>query len=328
MLDATAGGGGAYDDHDGLDCAGDYCVPKPAITNVEANEASAPLLYLFRGIVPDTAGPGRMRGGASLGMALTPHDTPQLHAMLISHGYEVPNSAGIFGGLEGSCNQNGLIKDAGGENLAGNLDDAAAFEASSGFVPMGAKPGFFNFNAGDVFGYTFQGGGGFGDPIEREPERVRQDVEDETVSSGAAELIYGVVVEEAEIDAEATARRRAEIRAERLGGGEPARLKGDGEIAADSIEIGHTLQIDPAGQIRCSCGEPLATVGENWKDGSHTRVVDPSTHGKIRLHAELEIREHVCPGCGGLIESEVARKGQPDLFTIDISARSLPGAGA
>ena len=41
LLDSTAGGGGAFPDHDGLDGSGDYCVPRPAniVRNVEANES-------------------------------------------------------------------------------------------------------------------------------------------------------------------------------------------------------------------------------------------------------------------------------------------------
>ena len=75
LLDSTAGGGGAYTDHDGLDGSGDYCVPRPAIANVEANEANGPFLYLYRGFVPDTGGPGRMRGGVGASLAITPYET-------------------------------------------------------------------------------------------------------------------------------------------------------------------------------------------------------------------------------------------------------------
>jgi N-methylhydantoinase B len=99
LLDSTAGGGGAYADHDGLSASGDYCVPRPSIANVESNEASGPYLYLYRRLVPDTGGAGRHRGGATVGLALTPHDVPELRGMLIGHGVEVPNSAGLFGGL-------------------------------------------------------------------------------------------------------------------------------------------------------------------------------------------------------------------------------------
>jgi N-methylhydantoinase B len=53
-----------------------------------------PLLYLFRSFVPDTAGPGRARGGTTTGLALLPYDVEGLDAMVIGHGVEVPNSNG------------------------------------------------------------------------------------------------------------------------------------------------------------------------------------------------------------------------------------------
>ncbi len=58
------------------------------------------------------------------------------------------------------------------------------------------------------------GGGGWGDPLERDPARVRADVVDEYVSLGAAHDAYGVVFapDTFDVDLEATARRRAELR--------------------------------------------------------------------------------------------------------------------
>lgn len=194
--------------------------------------------------------------------------------------------------------------------------------------PLGAKPGFFSFEAGDVFGYTFQGGGGFGDPIERDPASLRQDVEDEIVTPRLAESVYGVVVSDLTVDAAATEERRAVIRVERLGEA-PTKIAaesfGDGEMV---VEVDHALGIDAEGEIRCRCGTGLSGVGENWKDGARTRVVEHEAHGRrLRLHEELEIREHICPGCGTLVESELALKGAPNLFTIDVDP-DLPGGAA
>jgi N-methylhydantoinase B/oxoprolinase/acetone carboxylase alpha subunit len=54
------------------------------------------------------------------------------------------------------------------------------------------------------------GGGGFGDPFARDPERVRADVLDELVSPERARDDYGVVLDAAlNVDAAATARLRA-----------------------------------------------------------------------------------------------------------------------
>src|SRR5581483_9921506 len=70
---------------------------------------------------------------------------------------------------------------------------------------------------GDVFEHTWSGGGGFGDPIDREPERVAEDVRNDAVSTAAARDIYGVVLDASGgVDTDATERRREAIRAERL----------------------------------------------------------------------------------------------------------------
>jgi len=76
-------------------------VPRPSIANVETSEAGGPFLYLYRAFVPDTGGPGRMRGGTSTSVAIVPYETEGIDAMLVGHGIEVPNSTGQAGGLPG-----------------------------------------------------------------------------------------------------------------------------------------------------------------------------------------------------------------------------------
>ncbi|MFR2693813.1 MAG: hypothetical protein ACLTBV_27190 [Enterocloster bolteae] len=49
--------------------------------------------------------------------------------------------------------------------------------------------------AGDEIGYESAGGGGYGDPLERAPELVLQDVLDERVSYETAEQVYGVSID-------------------------------------------------------------------------------------------------------------------------------------
>ena len=77
------------------------------------------------------------------------------------------------------------------------------------------------FAAGDAFEYLYGGGGGFGDPLEREPERVLDDVLDELVSQEAAARDYGVVIAgdpeacDLRVDPAETERLRAELRRSR-----------------------------------------------------------------------------------------------------------------
>ena len=95
----------------------------------------------------------------------------------------------------------------------------------------------YPLRAGDIFRLDTPGGGGHGDPLARDPERVLADVQEGAVSPEAAERDYGVVLAQRErswmVDEAATGRRRADIRAKRTDSrpslptkaGDPARSK-------------------------------------------------------------------------------------------------------
>ncbi|WP_256301624.1 hypothetical protein [Haloarchaeobius salinus] len=69
-----------------------------------------------------------------------------------------------------------------------------------------------------MFQLSWGGGAGLGDPIDRDPERVREDVANGYISHEMDRSTYGVAVDgegiDAEVDAEATEARREEIRSE------------------------------------------------------------------------------------------------------------------
>jgi N-methylhydantoinase B len=75
---------------------------------------------------------------------------------------------------------------------------------------------------GDIFSRPTAGGGGYGDPLDRDPNLVREDVADDYVSLARARKDYGVVLRVIDtdladyaIDHAATERERAQIRARR-----------------------------------------------------------------------------------------------------------------
>ncbi len=325
LMDAMAGGGGAYIDHDGLDGSGDHSIPRPRIGNVESNEASGPFLYLFRSFIADTAGAGTMRGGVTMGLAVTPHDADELHTMVVGHGVQVPNSVGQFGGMPGACAYHllrapTLPSPASGGGMGGGiaeLIDANAhmhdlLEAGGSVHHFDSKPGHFPLHRGDVFAYSFQGGGGYGDPIRRDPGHVARDVHNGFVTPPWAAALYGVVLRDGVVDANATRIRRREIRSERLGGRTPKAepLENTGAAAV-------CPRIDDGKRFRCLCGADLGPATEDWKARAHRRQVAPQACGPhLTLHAELELREFVCADCGTLLEVEVARHGQELLATV------------
>jgi N-methylhydantoinase B len=111
--------------------------------------------------------------------------------------------------------QGGLPSIPHGVWLRRNGEEARYLGAVFSNVPIGP---------GDSFTRPSAGGGGFGDPLERDPHAVLEDVVDGYVSLERARKDYGVVIEEIDADAidyrldvDATAAERAGIRAERLG---------------------------------------------------------------------------------------------------------------
>jgi N-methylhydantoinase B len=72
-------------------------------------------------------------------------------------------------------------------------------------------------SVGDAFEHTWSGGGGFGDPLDRDPERVAEDVRNDAVSAEAARSLYGVALEpDGTVDLDGTGSARELIRKERL----------------------------------------------------------------------------------------------------------------
>jgi N-methylhydantoinase B len=329
LMDSMAGGGGAYIDHDGLDGSGDYSIPRPRIANVEANEAAGPFLYLFRSFIPDTAGAGSMRGGATTGLAVTPHDTDELHTMVVGHGVQVPNSVGQFGGMPGACAfhllrtpsppasaSGGRTGDGIGDLIDANTHMHDLFAAGGSVERLDSKPGHFPLHHGDVLAYSFQGGGGYGDPIRRDPARVARDVDGGLVTPHWASLLYGVVVRDGAVDAVATRERRRAIRTERLDGRAPKAEPPEGDGIAAVCPL-----IDGGRRFRCICGNDLGPATQDWKARATARTVSPDACGPhLTLHAELELREFICSDCGTLLELEVARRGQQSLATIVLDA--------
>jgi len=170
----------------------------------EVNETLLPQRRLCTDLVTDTGGPGRWRGhcGSRYVKQFTAPVTVNTWIVGVKH--PVP---GIAGGMSGAPNQ--LTARAGGAHE--RVVDHTAFNEPH--------------EAGEALVLVCGGGGGWGDPLEREPEKVRDDILDEYVSRKSAERDYGVVLRgEIEdlslaVDEEATQQLRARLRAER----DPAR---------------------------------------------------------------------------------------------------------
>ena len=94
------------------------------------------------------------------------------------------------------------------------------------------------FRKGDVFRHIHAGGGGWGDPLERDPEAVLRDVRNEFLSAGKAAADYGVVIDTAawQVDVAATDKRRDELRKQRNWSEVPAVQRGTGPASQDAAD--------------------------------------------------------------------------------------------
>lgn len=282
LLDPLAGGSGAFASRDGIDAGGPPAVPVPGIADVESNEQVAPLLYLYRRLRPDTGGAGLRRGGASAEIAVTVHDVDSAEAIIMTHGAEVPNSVGLYGAAPGAmvCQQ------------FGELDDT--------LQDLGPKPGRRTMTARDVFAVAWQGGGGWGDPIERNPEAVAHDVRRGVVTPEAAMRVYGVVLVDGRPDRDATADRRLAIRAERLGA-PPAALP---DPDAPGRPLGPALRLLATAdgwEVRTRGGAVLGVGSTAWRGGALRRPFDPGTP----LHPDLAMTAFYCPRSGERLAVDV-----------------------
>jgi len=183
---------------------------------------------------------------------------------------------------------------------------------------LGLRQQDFAQNPADVYAVLWSAAGGFGDPLERDPARVETDVANGDVSEKAALEIYGVVLG----DARATERRRHEIRARRLQGhGAPARKL----TAKRKFLVTDAIAVYANKHYGCAkCGTDLGPVSHNYKDycvrndlpiqASNPIVGDPARY----IDPLPQFRQFCCPGCGLLIENEIAASDDPVLKDVEI----------
>lgn len=213
LTETFAGAGGARAFADGVDIGGEVPNPISRMANVETVEASFPIRYLFRKRMPDSGGPGRWRGGAGGELAIVPHKAPDggLNYVISGKGDRHPMSDGLAGGLPGGLNSYKWAKSA---QTPKSGDDSR--------LPGSSEPvswGVFPLMGEDALYVRWNGGGGFGDPLDRDPESVLKDVVEALVSPEAARRVYGVVLTEpGALDRDATEAMRRKMKMERMAG--------------------------------------------------------------------------------------------------------------
>ena len=194
VVQPLAGGSGGRpmkDGLDGVDVAMGYLKNVPT----ESVEQEVPVLVRRYALRDDSAGPGYYRGGVGVELELTVFPP---NGVITSRGMERYRFRpwGRRGGQAGTLGYTRLNPGSEREREIGKID-------------------VLYLQPGDTVRIGAQGGGGYGDPLERPAGAVLDDVLDGLVSRERAEQDYGVVLAGDELDERATAQLRAKLRAAR-----------------------------------------------------------------------------------------------------------------
>jgi len=166
--------------------------------NIETNEMDYPHITEFNEFTPDSCGAGKFRGGCGAKYRIRMHDDkPGL--VMFGDGKVFP-PYGLYGGKPGSCNL------------------AFINQGTEEERELKAKESL-QLKKNDVYTSYPSGGGGWGDPLERDPDMVRTDVKNGIVSLKSACENYGVVLEDPDytINNEKTTSLREQKRSENNG---------------------------------------------------------------------------------------------------------------
>jgi N-methylhydantoinase B len=248
-------------------------------------------------------------------------------------GVESPNGFGLAGGLPGATVRYVRFRSTGvadavraGGSLPSSFSELAE---TSGDSVYDINVSHTVFPLGGVDYHNWQGGGGYGDPLDREPMRVADDVRAQVVSEDAAQMLYGVVINGGELDAEATRSERERRRLHRLEVARPARTvlsdvadipdpsKASGTIDGKELRYGDLVEWDLAsGLARCvRCKRDLGPGSEDFRLGCLVEESATGEAGPVRGQdydtGQLVLRRFYCPSCGRQLEAEIAMRSGP-----------------
>jgi len=328
LLDPMVGAIGAFSFRDGIATGGQVRSPICKIGNVEHNEQSFPLLVLYRRENTDSGGAGKWRGGNSAVVGFIPHGTDEITQDTESSGAAIPTAPGLFGGYPACTNAYEFLQNSDihewfrKRRLPNDIGELAGEPVLLQLRQLDIRQG-----PTDVYAVAFAAGAGYGDPIERDPERVRRDVELGDISRKAGREIFRVVLtEDLRVDHAATTELRRQAIVERLGR-EPRPPRQDrAPVLRHVTEYLDLVQEEGEKRLACSrCGFVLCSARENYKahalrinrpiQAANPLIGDP----KRFIDAGVQFRQFFCPACGGLIENEVCRADDPLLWDIEFA---------
>ncbi|AIM03649.1 5-oxoprolinase [Sinorhizobium meliloti] len=233
-FECAAAGSGALAIKDGLDTAYVGWNPESDMGNIEIWEQNMPMVYIGRSIVPNSGGAGKYRGGCAFISTWLINKTDHLRLVTSEHSSRVFDNGGLCGGYPApTCERHHAVRNSDIHERAERREPLAHTPGTDPLVsdfertykgeqvweegPYITRP----HKAGDIFSHAYNGGGGFGDVLERDPIKTAWDVENGFLTREAAEKVFGIILKEdaegyPQADIDATVARRAELRKKRL----------------------------------------------------------------------------------------------------------------
>jgi len=201
LMSIESGGWGGRRDADGADVSMSVCQGDVRNAPIENLELKGPVIVEERALRPDSGGAGQFRGGLGVRTRIRSLGDGRINVQGGDGGRLTCPPWGLVGGGAGAVATT-LVKAPGDTEF---------------HVPK-SQP--LTWPAGTEVLYMTAGGGGWGDPLERDPERVLRDVREEYISEAHAQERYGVVLAAARtaVDAPATVAMRRQMREQRSRG--------------------------------------------------------------------------------------------------------------
>jgi acetone carboxylase, alpha subunit len=240
-FESAAEGVGASAVRDGISHAAAIWNPEGDMGDMEIWELAEPLIYLGRSIKPNTAGYGKYRGGSGYETLRLVYGAKDWTMFFMGNGY-MSSDCGLMGGYPAAA---GYRFEAHGTNIKERIEKRLPIPTGGDRDPdnpeydklMEAKEIIRDkqaittetiFENYDLYLNYLRGGPGFGDPLERKPKMIEDDLNEGHLLPRFAEKVYGAIVSQDEkgkyiVDEEATEKRREQIRKERLKRGVPTK---------------------------------------------------------------------------------------------------------
>jgi N-methylhydantoinase B len=336
VMDGLACGTGATPEMDGMNSAGGGWSPRAQICNVETNEFTAPMLYLWRKETIDSGGPGKFRGGTGpMSAAIMRWDSDFSGLMNYGMGAEARMGGGLSGGYPPACTPMSIVANSNVLELLKNGQIPTTYDDIKGDAPRYLKVGEETgpFGRSDVYFWHTGGGGGYGDPLDRDPTLLVKDVRDGFVSVQAARDWYGVVIDpdSLEVDKAKTEELRKKAIQDRLetgqkigaeSGAQSSKPIPAGRNGNKPIRVLESLEAVPSkdGALVWSCTRCTTALGpasEDYRQFVARRELPISAgqpiHLSPRKRDQFRIREYFCPGCGTLLEVDSVAKGEENV---------------